>query len=228
MIYRAEDKFLCNEMQMRILQARVSSVLKADSNQYDDFGYVVTSLYFDDIADSCLKDTQAGVGIRQKYRIRIYNHSFDTIKLEVKYKRYNRVHKKSVGITLEQMNTLINGSCIDDIEPSSDNPITLFNAAITQRGLRPKAIVEYDRKAYVFKTGNVRITFDRNVRANKEIGYFTNEQLYFESVGFENNVLEVKYDEFLPKFIAQLLETGNMMQTSFSKYRMSREILNIN
>lgn len=222
-MYRAEDKFLCNEAEMRILQARVGAVLKADSNQNDEFGYAVTSLYFDDIADSCLKDTEAGVGLRQKYRIRIYNHSLRTIKLEVKYKRYNRVHKKSASISREQMETLISGRCIEDAAPAPDSPITLFNAAISQRGLRPKVIVEYDRKAYVFQSGNVRITFDRNVRANRDVERFGNPNLHFEPVRDINNVLEVKYDEFLPGFIAQLLEMGNMNQSSFSKYRMCRE-----
>lgn len=224
-MYRAEDKYLCNEAQMRILQARVGAVLKADSNQNNEFGYAVTSLYFDDIADSCLNDTEAGVGLRQKYRIRIYNHSLQTIKLEVKYKRYNRVHKKSAGISRKQMETLISGRCIEDAAPAPDNPITLFNAAISQRGLRPKVIVEYDRKAYVFQSGNVRITFDRGVRANREVKQFGNADLYFEPVRDSNNVLEVKYDEFLPGFIAQLVEMGNMNQSSFSKYRMCRELL---
>lgn len=225
MLYRAEDKFMCNELEMRILQSRIGAVLKADSNQNDDFGYKVTSLYFDDIADSCLKDTEYGVGLRQKYRIRIYNQSLQAIKLEVKYKRYNRVHKKSIGISREQMQTLISGRCIEDVSPDADSPVTLFNAAISQRGLRPKVIVEYDRKAYVFQSGNVRITFDRRVRANKDVGQFGSEGLLFEPVRDMNNVLEVKYDEFLPGFIAQLLEMGNMNQSSFSKYRMCRELI---
>ena len=35
--------------------------------------------------------------------------------------------------------------------------------------------------------------------------------------------LEVKYDEFMPGFITQLLELGNMRQTSYSKYCLARE-----
>ncbi len=222
MEYRAEDKFLCSEMEMRILQARIGAVLKSDANQGGDFGYQVTSLYFDDIEDSCLLDVESGVSIRQKYRVRIYNRSLQTIKLEVKLKRYNRVAKKSASITDKQLEALMSGRCIEDIAPAADNPVTLFNAAISQRGLRPRVIVEYDRKAYVFPSGNVRITFDRNVRASKDIWQFGRDGMIFTPVSGMNNVLEVKYDEFLPGFIAQLLEMGNMNQTSFSKYRMCR------
>lgn len=222
MEYRAEDKFLCSEMEMRALQARVGAVLKPDANQGGDCGYQVTSLYFDDFEDSCLEDVEAGVDMRQKYRIRIYNRSMQTIKLEVKLKRYNRVAKKTAVITYEQLEALVRGRCIEDAAPAADNPVTLFNAAISQRGLRPRVIVEYDRKAYVFSAGNVRITFDREVRASKDIERFGSDGMIFVPVSDMNNVLEVKYDEFLPGFIAQLLEMGNMSQTSFSKYRMCR------
>lgn len=225
MMYRAEDKFQCDEMEMRILQSRVGAVLKADSNQSDDFGYKVTSLYFDDVYDSCLKDTESGIGIRQKYRVRIYNNSLQTIKLEIKYKKYNRVRKKSAGISAEELEALIHGNCIKDLSPDADNPVTIFNAAISQRGLRPKVIVEYDRKAYVFESGNVRITFDRNVRASRNVMEFGSCALRYEPVGGINNVLEVKYDEFLPGFIAGLIEIGNMNQSAFSKYRLCREVL---
>ena len=35
-------------------------------------------------------------------------------------------------------------------------------------------------------------------------------------------VLEVKYDEFIPDFLVQLLELGNMQQTAYSKYQLCR------
>mgnify|MGYP002510774277 CR=1 FL=1 len=54
----------------------------------------MTSIYFDDLFDSYLNDTIGGNCKREKYRIRIYNHSWEVIKLEVKYKKYNYVMKK--------------------------------------------------------------------------------------------------------------------------------------
>ena len=157
-------------------------------------------------------------------RIRIYNDSFETIKLEVKYKRDSRVFKKAKSITLSQMKQLIAGQCIPDEHPSMDNTITLFNLAISNSGLRPKVIVEYDRAAYVYDAGNVRITLDRNLRASTDFeAFINNNQAHFDSIPEFNRVLEVKYDEFLPGFIARILETGNMNQTAFSKYRLCRE-----
>lgn len=222
-MYRAEDKYACNATELYMLQARIDPVLRPDSNQYDETGYSIVSVYFDDFTDSHLMDTIAGNSERDKYRIRIYNHSFDTIKLEVKSKQYNRILKKSKTITYDQMQNLLNGKCIED-SGSFDDPATLFNISIKEHGLTPKIIVAYERKAYVFDAGNVRITFDRNIRASKYVDFFGNPGTIYDPLIENDMILEVKYNEFLPGFIAQLLELGNMQQTSFSKYKLCREM----
>lgn len=222
-MYRVEDKFWVSERDLYLLQSRLKTVLHTDANAKD--GYTITSVYFDDLFDSHLQDTIDGNRMREKYRIRIYNGSFDVIKLEVKYKKNNRVRKQSARITYEQMCRLMDGEGIEDEMPSPDNPVTLFNLAIRERGLRPKVIVEYDRTAYVFAPGNVRITLDRNLRASGQMEAFEKgEDLAFDYPREQDRVLEVKYDEFLPGFIAGLLELGNMNQMSYSKYRLCREI----
>jgi len=226
-MYRVEDKYSCNEQAMTLIQARLKSVLHPDQNQSGDDGYKITSVYFDDYYDTHLRETVDGYRFRQKYRIRIYNDSFQTIKLEVKYKRDSRVYKKAESITPEQMKLLLAGECLPDERPSLDRTITLFNLAIAERSLRPKVIVEYDRAAYVFDAGNVRITLDRNLRASTDFeGFLQNNQAYYVPVPDFDRVVEIKYDEFLPGFIAGLLETGNMNQTAYSKYRICREAVN--
>lgn len=222
-MYRVEDKFSCDGMSMYLLESRISSVLKPDANSDNLEGYGIFSVYFDDLHDTCLQDTIDGNPVRRKYRIRIYNNSFDTIKLEIKEKDRNRVLKKSKNISYEQMQMLLHGECVED-DCSFDDAATLFNLAIKEKGLRPKIIVAYERKAYVFGAGNVRITFDRNIRASTKIEDFGKTGAYYERLKEYDSVLEIKYDEFLPGFIAQLLELGNMQQTSYSKYKLCREM----
>ena len=223
MMFRVEDKYACSASELFLLQSRIDTVLKADANQYSQDGYSIISVYFDDLYDRHLQDTIDGNSKREKYRIRIYNNSFDTIKLEVKYKQYNRILKKSKTISYSDMNSLLQGNPIACTN-LPDDPATLFNMGIQNRGLRPKVIVAYERKAYVFPSGNVRITFDRNIRSSNLIHMFGNDELSYDFPESPNAILEVKYDEFLPGFIAQLLELGNMQQTSYSKYRICREI----
>ena len=224
-MYRVEDKFSCSEQDLFLLQARLQTVLKSDENQMGVEGYRITSVYFDDLFDTHLQDTVDGNRLREKYRIRVYNGSFDVIKLEIKYKRDNKVMKRTSSITPEQMRELMNGHCVRSENESMEDPITLFNLAITNRGLRPKIIVEYDRSAYIYEPGNVRITLDRNIRASDQLeAFIKGEKIVYEYERELKQVLEVKYDEFLPGFIAGILETGNLNQTSYSKYRICREI----
>lgn len=222
-MYRVEDKYSCSRAELLTLQNRIGAVLRPDANESGPNGYSVVSLYFDDLADGCYEDTLSGHEVRDKYRIRIYNNSLDTIRLEVKQKRDSGIRKKSKSISREQMHLLMGGDCIED-EASADDPATLFNIAIRTRGLRPKVIVAYERKAYIFEPGNTRITFDRNVRASNRTEHFGEKDISYDMLRDQDHVLEVKYDEFIPDFLLQLLELGNMQQSSYSKYRLCRDV----
>ena len=222
-MYRVEDKYCCGEAGLRALQSRVDAALRPDANESGADGYSVVSLYFDDLADTCYQDTLDGNETRDKFRIRIYNNSLDEIRLEVKRKRDSRIYKKSRRIDRGEMERLLNGQCIPD-EMSERDPATLFNLAIRTRGLRPKIIVAYERKAYVYGPGNTRITFDRHVRASDRVEYFGRSDIVYDPLREDDCVLEVKYDEFMPDFLRQLLELGNMQQAVFSKYQLCREL----
>lgn len=221
-MYRVEDKYNCSEAQLVMLQSRMEAALRPDSNEGGPEGYSIVSLYFDDLQDSCLQDTQDGVNRRNKYRIRIYNDSLDVIKLEVKTKQDNRIQKQSKTISRAEMESLMRGECIAE-EGSFEDPATLFNLAIKTGGLKPKVIVAYERKAYVYEPGNVRITFDRNVRASSRVENFGEKNISYVFLQEYDKVLEVKYDEFIPDFLLQLLEVGNMQQSAYSKYQLCRE-----
>lgn len=218
--YRVEDKFCCGVQEMYQLQRRLDAVLLTDGYGNGTGGYTVSSLYFDDFMDSCLADTEAGSNRRRKYRIRIYNRSLDVIKLEIKEKRDNRVCKRTKRISAGEMERLKSGQCIAD-EGTGQDPAFLFNLAIRTRGLLPKVIVTYERMAYLYAPGNVRITFDRNVRAGQRVEEFGKE-VFHDFNREEDAVLELKYDAFLPSFIPQLLEQNSLRQTAFSKYRICR------
>ena len=205
-----------------MLQSRMEAALRSDVNEGGSDGYRISSLYFDDIRDSCLQDTVDGVNRRNKYRIRIYNDSLDVIKLEVKSKKNNRIQKRSKTISKAQMESLMRGECIED-GASAKDPATLFNLAIRTQGLRPKVIVTYERKAYVYEPGNVRITLDRNVRASSRVEAFGEKNISYDFLREYDKVLEVKYDELIPGCLLQLLELGNMQQSAYSKYQLCRE-----
>ena len=221
-MYRVEDKFSCSEAEMFLLKSRLQSVLDTDTNQKNTEGYQITSVYFDDYWDSCLRETIDGVRNRCKYRIRIYDDDFSVIKLEIKYKKDSRIFKLSQNITLDEMKTFLKGECVER-EEEVDDVIGRMNLAIKTKKLEPVVIVEYDRTAFVYETGNVRITLDRNLRYSTNIKDFVSgKKEQYRVLPEENRVIEVKYDDILPGVIARIIENGNMTQTSFSKYSLCR------
>ena len=222
MKYRVEDKYVLPLEQLFLLEQRIQAIMTLDQGSFKS-GYKISSLYFDDISDTCLRDTIDGNPCRSKYRIRVYNDSLSMIKLEVKTKVYNRCNKIGEEISQEEMKKLILGETIES-NSHMQSARNLFNLAIQTRYLKPKLNVTYDRKAYICETGNVRITFDRNIRANDQINMFPKPELVYDYPDDFGCVLEVKYDEVLPHYIAQTLEINKLVQTSNSKYGICREI----
>lgn len=221
-MYRAEDKYSCAEQEMIELESKLKVIMPLDFHA-ENSRYRVTSVYFDDYWDTCYQECLDGIQQRKKYRIRIYNGSFDTIKLEMKYKNNSRISKLSQSITYPEMLRLLSGNPIES-STSSDDVISRFNLAVKTAGLRPKIIIDYERAAYLYPAGNVRITLDRNIQYDSDIRRFLAGQTSgYTWLPDENKVLEIKYDTILPGFIARVLESGNMNQISFSKYKLCRE-----
>lgn len=223
-MYRVEDKYHLPLTTMLALEKRIADVLEPDPNNIEGRGYLISSLYFDNYKDTCLRDTIDGVSPRDKFRIRIYNNSFETIKLEVKRKNLNRTLKFSSTISRQEYEMLCDGDTIEENSDSLDDARVAFNRAVRTRLLRPKVIVTYDRNAYICEEGNVRVTFDRNVRGSFDLDGFGDPDLIYDHPEGIDSVLEVKYDEYLPQYIAQLIENNEMLQTSNSKYKICREL----
>ena len=83
--YRHELKYLINEGEHAALACRMASVFKLDKHARAG-GYTIRSLYFDDYCNSAYEEKDAGILMRKKYRVRIYNGSDKVIKLERKKK----------------------------------------------------------------------------------------------------------------------------------------------
>ena len=69
-----------------VLRQRLSAVMQLDPHAIDG-KYFIRSLYFDNGTDKALREKLDGVNIREKFRIRYYNHDISVIHLEKKSKR---------------------------------------------------------------------------------------------------------------------------------------------
>lgn len=223
MDYRHELKFWVSDIDLEKIKYRLDAIMSIDRHQIGN-SYIVRSLYFDDIYDSCLEENIAGIDNRKKYRIRTYNRSSEIIRLEEKSKLRNMTKKNTQKITYEDTMCYIRGESIEN----KQNLSTTLNTLMQTKNMHPVCIVEYDRTAYIEEIGNVRITFDRNLRGSLYPEYFfddTSNQM-LPVLPSNVHVLEVKYDEFLPAYILQAIDINTLSKTSISKYRFVRNTLN--
>ena len=221
--YRHELKYEVTAAQLLMLKNRINHLIPADSHAGPGGGYTIRSLYFDDMNDRCLRENEDGTDPREKFRIRIYNHSSERITLECKRKERGKTLKTSCPLTVEQTKLLMAGQILPDIasQPPLLRKLTL---QMMTRRLRPVVIVEYERIPYVYRNGNVRITLDTNISSSSAVGCFLDEQIPkrpVQSTG--QQLLEVKYDEYLPDFIYRNLQLHSLRQTAFSKYYICRK-----
>lgn len=220
--YRHEFKYLCSYGELMLLQVRLKNVVLPDAHAGEDGEYNIRSLYFDDYYDTCMRENEAGTDPREKFRIRIYDHSSERITLELKQKMRGMTRKLSCPLTEEQCRTLMRGE-IPDLQ--EDTPALLHKLCLLMRTrlMRPKVIVEYERVPYVYPQGNVRITMDKNICASNRTDLFLNDQIPLRPIlGTGQHVLEVKYDEYLPDHIYRTAQLENLRTTAFSKYYLCR------
>lgn len=221
--FRHEQKYLISKAEVELIKSRVTNLLLPDSHTDDEGSYTVRSLYFDNYADRCFYENEDGTEPREKFRIRIYNGSDERITLECKRKEHGMTLKKSCPLTLEQTGALIKGKILPDINNQPPLLRRLTVGMLTER-LAPKIIVEYERMPFIYKNGNVRVTLDLNVSSCADIQSFLNKTINKRPImPKELELLEVKFDEYLPDFIHKNLSLGNLRQTAFSKYYLCRK-----
>lgn len=221
--FRHELKYLVGKGEMALLQNRINHLLKPDSHAGEAGVYNIRSLYFDDYYNRCFYENENGTDPREKFRIRIYNHSSKRIMLECKRKERGKTLKISCPLTVEQTRLLMEGKSLQNIGEQPD-PLQKLTYYMMTRRLHPVVIVEYDRIPYVYKNGNVRVTLDTNISSSSAIDKFLDEKIPLRPVmPMGHSLLEVKYDEFLPDFIYQNLQLESLRQTAFSKYYICRK-----
>lgn len=158
---------------------------------------------------------------KRKIRLRIYSLNDLSAKLEFKCKNGFDGVKYSIPISREQALRMEQGDASFLLEYETELAMRLY-LRITQGCYRPKTIIDYQRLAFAYPAGDVRITFDTDIRgALYPYGLF--ENVGTDALGSTEQVLmEVKYTGFLPDMIAEILKKTDELSTSHSKYSRAR------
>lgn len=214
--YRHEQKIEISHGDLLALRSRLRAVMKTDPHAPEG-RYVIRSLYFDNDKNKALREKLDGVNQREKFRLRFYNEDTNFIRLEKKSKINGLCRKESVTLTVAQAKELLAG------EMSAEAPLTReLLVKMRSQGLKPKTLVEYTREAYIFAPGNVRVTLDYNIRTGLNGTDFLNPDCILVPAKDAPAILEVKWDEYLPDIIRDLIQLPGHRVGAFSKYAACR------
>lgn len=221
--YRHELKYQIGVSDYLAIRQRLRPVMKADSHTGKDGRYTIRSIYFDNFNDKALREKISGVQKREKWRIRYYNDDFSYITLEKKCKLNSLCLKLDAALTQEECRSILNGRTEWMLSHPSELVRELYCKLRSQQ-LRPRVCVSYEREPYIYAPGNVRVTFDSNIRTSLYHQTFLEETIQDISVANEpgSMILEVKFDQYLPEIISHLLQTDGIRQQAFSKYGACR------
>ncbi len=189
--------------------------------------YTVRSIYFDSDDLNFYHEKMDSLNNRRKLRVRTYNspetNSIAFVEIKRKFGRVG--FKDRLMLPLEKVDHAMNGvkpEVVFDDKPSFRDRSVLgkIRYLLNMKRLHPVVLVTYEREAFVGQRDRtVRVTFDRNIRSLLNP---TMEQLFDEDslVQFEDRqfVLELKFNEAMPTWMALLIRKLNLRSGSYSKY----------
>ena len=222
-VTRQEKKFLVDPVAASKLQRRLAAVMREDDHN-GPCGYRIRSLYFDTVSDRDFVEKLFGTDPRRKLRLRLYDPTADFALLEMKQKEGEHQLKRSLPLRRAEAERLVAGDpswMLERAEPFAAE----LHAFIAVNGYRPKAVIEYRRRAFVAKENRIRITFDSEIRATEASTDVFDERLPLHPVLDPFNIiLEVKYNGFLLSYIKDQLNSVEKRALSVSKYCMGRDV----
>ena len=218
--YRHEWKHEINYADLLTIRQRLQAVAEPDPHAKEG-RYLIRSLYFDNAKDKALREKIDGVNMREKFRIRFYNKDPSVIHLEKKSKRNGLGTKYSAALTAEEAQSIVDGR-LEWMMESNRPLVQELYCKMQYQGLEPKTIVDYTREPYIYRPGNVRVTFDYDIRTGLSSTDFLNPDCVTIPAGDSGIILEVKWDEFLPSIIRAAVWMPGRRETAFSKYAQCR------
>lgn len=222
-VSRRELKYLISDSEALRISKKLSEVMSPDAHNGAE-GYTVRSLYFDTLCDSDFEDKIDGYDKRQKIRLRVYDINSANAKLELKEKNGMGQRKRSILINRMEMQQMTEGNYGFLLERGEALAKQLYTF-MEMKCYRPKCIVEYDRLAFCTDTNDIRITFDRGLRATEgDFSLFNKDLFLYPVSGTAHVTMEVKYSGFLFTYVKNIISMSDRMQISNSKYCRARAI----
>ena len=222
---RYECKYLLTESLAARVRNYVAPYVEPDpfAASQPDGRYPISSLYLDSDDLRLYQETLAGIRDRFKLRIRAYtDRPEDPVFVEVKKRRDRVILKERCRIRRQDMIPLVTGGTVatghmSDAELGS---LDAFVSRVRVIGARPRVFVRYEREALrgVYDP-EIRVTFDWHIRSLASDGHHS----FLGGGGWndveaQRSVLEFKFNDRCPRWIADAIRRFNLDRVSYSKY----------
>lgn len=218
---RHEIKHIISLSDYYVLRQRLRAILKQDAHAGPQGRYFIRSLYFDSYDDRALNEKLDGVRDRDKYRIRFYNNDTSVIHLEKKSKRGDIGFKQSASLSADQAQRIVDGD-LEWMRESDQKLVRELYRSMIDDGMKPKTIVDYTRDPFTYPAGNVRVTLDHHIRSGLKCVDFLDPGCVTVPAAPDAIILEVKWDNYLPDIVREIVQVNDTRATAFSKYAACR------
>jgi hypothetical protein len=225
---RFELKYIISEPCAQAVREYASSFLVPDEHADPERHnmYPVHSLYLDNTGMDLCQATIHGLKNRFKLRIRFYDDLADSpVFFEIKRRVNDAILKERAAVWRRSLPPILTGHWpmpSDLVDPNDKNLGALQRFCSLRSSIQavPKTFVSYMREAYVSANSNsVRLTFDRQlVGAPYRNGFQVpraKERCYPKIPGV---VLELKFTERFPAWMAEMVRVFNLQRCSMAKY----------
>ncbi|MCI9078383.1 MAG: polyphosphate polymerase domain-containing protein [Lachnospiraceae bacterium] len=211
---RYEKKFLLSLGQYEEMLPRLKQQMEADG-----YGlHTICNIYFDTDNFDLIRTSIEKPPYKEKFRLRSYGTpgSNDNIFAEIKKKFNGIVYKRRIALRQHEINDFFNGGEILHENRQIQREIHWF---FRMYNIEPKVFIGYERIAFAGRDNpGLRITFDKNIRwRTEELDLYAGDkgQLVMED---NKIVMEIKFPQAAPLWLASLLSEFKVYPHSFSKY----------
>jgi SPX domain protein involved in polyphosphate accumulation len=189
--------------------------------------YTVRSVYYDTRDLECYFQKLDGLKVRKKLRVRTYGHEKEIAFLEIKRRYTDIVVKERVKLHIDQVRALIQGDTGWMAAENGPAQKTVhvagkFLYALLKLRLLPMLLVIYEREAFSHPmVPTQRATIDHNMRY---VDHPVIDDLFHTDglvrISDPQAILELKFNDFMPKWMRRLESMFHLRQTSISKYTL--------
>jgi len=226
---RYEVKYLVEMRRIDEIKAKLSDFFEPDPYAAADRGYYVYSIYFDSRRYNFYSKKREGQLTRIKPRIRTYlrapQAASEVFFLEIKGRHDRIVLKRREAIHRDTVEALLRGSYGKFGPRELESPTLGEFVYLAERdSLVPCVTVLYRREPFnaAFYPG-LRITFDTRLQASLATRFDLPQRAFSESIPFNYFMLELKYNNKIPRLFLDRLNQLELKQLSVSKFAISLE-----